>query len=120
METQPNEFDEGTTVLCGAGDNLDEVPRSHRRLITPAIRKIFASPKTYFRGIAKKCQFPKMAEWLRAVTEEDDWKLELTVSKDYGNRAGFEWRAKSVRGATIGLRRNVDLSDYPAEIQHYY
>lgn len=84
MKVEPNEAF-GVTVTVEPGDSLDAVPASHRGQITAAIRRGFANPRAYLRQTADLCQFPKMAEWLRAVTEPNDWCLEL---HRYENRAG--------------------------------
>jgi hypothetical protein len=119
MRVEPNEFDEGRTVICVAGDDLANVPRSHRKLITPTIRQVFANPKKHFQELATKCQFPKMAEWLRAVTEEDRWELQLIRGRGEGF-AGFYWYSNSVRDAAVALARGFDLRLFPPEMQHYY
>lgn len=48
----------GESVILVAGDDLAQVPESHRDLITPRIREVFADPAAHFTRIADECPFP--------------------------------------------------------------
>jgi hypothetical protein len=78
MDIKENEA-RGTSVFLTAGDNLGDIPVSHRQLLTPAMTEAFSNPPQYFLGIAKRCPFPVMARWLNTVVAEEQWKLCLRV-----------------------------------------
>lgn len=119
MEIEDNECG-GQSVILVAGDDLREVPKSHRPLLTPRIRKAFIDPTGYFRKVADRCRFKQMARWLKALLAENQWGLQL--HRGYGTyaSAGFSWRSEKVRGAMIGLPAEQDRSGFPAALQEYY
>lgn len=112
--------DSGVVLVCEKGDDLAKIPPAYRHLITPDIRNVFTDPEGYFRNVAERCQFPKVAEWLRVLTEKYCWHLELVRSQYAGERAGFRWKLQDVFSVTIGLPLGEDLSKLPPEMAHYY
>src|SRR3712207_5861009 len=104
----------GTTVVLVAGDDLNEVAGSHRRLITAALREAFADPSGYFGRLATRCPFRQMSRWLRALASGGQWELHLNQGyPEEWTLAGFDWRSDMVRGATIGLPDAPELGGYP-------
>jgi hypothetical protein len=92
----------GKTVVLVAGDSLDKVPKSHRDIITPQVREVFADPPGHFRRIADACPFPQMAVWLRALLAEDVWYLALhRGDPPHLTAAGFGWPSETVLDAEI-------------------
>jgi hypothetical protein len=111
----------GQSVLLVEGDTLDEVPDSHRDLITPAIQEAFVNPRGHFRKIARKCPFPKMAAWLRALLKENDWELGLHHGDPAEwTAAGFHWRSSKVFGAEIAPSAGPTPAALPAALQRFY
>lgn len=120
MNVEENEGGGMTVILCD-GDDLRKVPKSHRQLITAAIREAFANPAEYFDHIAKCCPFRKMSRWLKTLVTKGDWELELNRrSPKEWTLAGFNWYSEKVRGATIGLPDNTNLQIAPDALQSYY
>jgi hypothetical protein len=120
MEIEDNEGG-GKTVTLLAGDDLNEVPKSHRHLITAPVRDAFADPADYFGRLARRCPFPKMSRWLRALVAEDQWELHLNQGfpKEW-TMVGFTWYSEKVWSGTIALPDNPDLSRYPKVLKKYY
>jgi hypothetical protein len=56
----------GTTVELRAGDDLSEVPESHKDIVTPEIRTVLADPAAHFRKIAALCEISSLAKWFHA------------------------------------------------------
>jgi hypothetical protein len=102
MEVEKNEGD-GKSVFLTAGDRLTKVPRSHRDLVTPRIREVFADPPAHFLQVAKSCPFPPMAKWVKALVADGTWMLGLhRGDPPTWTQAGFEWLSDKVRSAEIG------------------
>jgi hypothetical protein len=120
VEIQENEGG-GKSIILGEGDDLSKVPRSHRGLITPAIREAFADPPGYFRQLAQRCPFRKMAKWLRGLVLGGGWELHLNRGdpKEW-TLAGFSWGSVMVRGATVGLPNHPVLDACPEAVKQYY
>ena len=119
MEIVENEAG-GQTVILTGGDELSQVPRSHRRLITASIREAFADTGTYFRSTSDRCPFPQMAKWLRAVLAEGRWELQLNRGWGKHASAGFYWRSEEVRGAMIAPPCGRVTTAYPDDLCRYY
>jgi hypothetical protein len=112
----------GDTVILDPGDSLDDVPSSHRKLLTAALRRAFADPIAHFRDIAERCPFPRMVQWLEKLLKEGKWALHLNkCNPEYGDWSltGFQWSSKQVRGATIALPRKKPRG-LPKSLQDYY
>ncbi len=111
----------GQTVTLGPGDRLERVPRSHRHLITPAIRQAFPNPVEHFGQIAGRCPFPQMARWLKTLLAGHDWQLQLHQGdpKEWTS-AGFFWGSEQVRSALISLPGEDGFSESPAALRQYY
>jgi hypothetical protein len=120
MQIEDNDAS-GKTIILIAGDDLKKVPKSHRRLITPSLADAFADPPACFKAIAKRCRFPAMARWLRALLTANQWALHLNQGDPKRwTLAGFNWSSDEVRGATLALPSEPDLSDYPSALKKYY
>ena len=76
MKLAPNPWPEGSQVILTAGDSLDDVPESHRAILTPAARAVFADPHGYFAEIADLPSFPTFRNWLRTELRKN-WYLIL-------------------------------------------
>jgi hypothetical protein len=120
MDIVDNDGD-GKSVILVTGDRLDMVPKSHRNLLTPAIRKAFSNPTQYFGRIASRCPFSQMARWLKRLLADDDWELQLHrgIPKKW-TMTGFLWCSERVRSAIIGTPSETDLGHYPKVLQRYY
>ena len=101
MLTEENDAG-GLSVFLVSGDDLNQVPASHRRLVTPTLVNVFDDPPAYFLGVAGRCPFPQMSAWIRALVDDGAWALGLHRSfrKDW-NAAGFSWWSDAVRSAEI-------------------
>jgi hypothetical protein len=111
----------GQSVLLVEGDTLDEVPDSHRDLITSSIREVFADPPAHFRRIARDCPFPQMAAWLRTVVEENDWHLALhRGDPTEWTAAGFVWNSSKLHGAEITPSSGTPPATLPETLRRYY
>src|SRR5262249_39109247 len=120
MEIEDNRGD-GQSVLLFDGDDLDEVPDSHRDLITPSIREGFADPPAHFRRVARRCPFPQMAVWLRALLRVKDWELALhRGDPPEWTAAGFTWKSAKVYGAEITPSSGTPPTTLPAVLRDYY
>src|SRR5688572_27083831 len=104
MKLFPNQAG-GQTVYLDASDALDVVPESHRDMITPAVRRVFADPAQHFLEVADRSQIPELALWLRSLVSGGDWRLLLHEGFmcDRSSLAAFHWRSTSVLSAMISL-----------------
>jgi hypothetical protein len=121
MKVEENEMG-GQTVSLTLGDDLREVPRSHRKLVTPEIAAVFRDAPNYFSSIAERTPFRSMADWLMALVWENSWRLELERAGDdkKWGRTAFRWTSKTIRGAGIGLPMEVDTNAFPAALATLY
>lgn len=111
----------GTSVYLVEGEDLDEVPITHRALLTPAIREAFVNPRAYFQRIANTCPFAPMASWFKLMVDEGVWELELHVGEPkHWTSSGYFWIVEDVRGATIAPATGTVLQGLPKELQQYY
>jgi hypothetical protein len=120
MEVEEEEFG-GTLVVLRAGGRLSAVPRSHRRLVTPAVAAWFADPPGACRAVAAETPAPRMAAWFRAAADAADWRLELHRASHGETRAGYWLAAPGVRGAEVGPpAAGPDLGRLPAALAAFY
>jgi hypothetical protein len=100
----PNEAG-GQTAVLDSRDVLDDLPESHRDMITPALRRAFADPAQYFRDVADRAEFSELAEWLRSLVSLGDWRLLVHEGFmcDRATLAAFYWRSSTVLSAMISL-----------------
>jgi hypothetical protein len=111
----------GVSVYLVNGDDLNEVPDSHRTSITPVIREVFVDPPAFCRRIADRTPFPHMATWLRALAEEEIWALGLHhSSRDEWTAAGFTFWSDEVFGAEITPSDGSDTPGLPPTLRGYY
>jgi hypothetical protein len=110
----------GRTVTLIAGEDLRQVPKSHRQLITSRIREAFADATAYFRDVADRCCFQDMVKWLQALLEDNVWELQLHLGYGEHVAAGFYWSSDRVRSAMIGVPSDQNLSIYPTTLSEYY
>jgi hypothetical protein len=123
MEIEENEGG-GTSVLLFIGDKLSKVPKSHRMLITPELRKAFADPSSYFKDLANRCPFPAMSDWLRAVIAERLWVVGLHHGKppvpEEWTQVGIRWFGENMLGAEITPASGLASQDLPPVLREYY
>lgn len=112
----------GDSVVLAEGDDLNGVPRSHRRLVTTAVREVFADPRDYNRRLAGRCPFGNMAAWLRRVAADGEWVLRLHTGPPEAPSkfVGVEWKASGLRGAGVGLPDPDVPRGLPPEVLDYY
>ncbi len=92
----------GTTVRLAEGDSIDDVPKSHQKLISGPIRVAFQDPHTYFSHLVANAPVPAMKRWLRSVLDENDWQLNLHQGDpEEWTSAGFCWWSDTVRSAEV-------------------
>jgi hypothetical protein len=119
-------FDEwaasGQTLVLDPGDDLDRIPRSHRKVVTAAVRAAFTDPAGYLTQVANRCPFDRMARWLVRLAAEGRWTLCLHRGPPEapGSVAAFDWRAEGFRGAVIGLPDGSSWPKYPPALCEYY
>lgn len=121
MNTRDN-MGGGTSIILTANDTLDDVPDSHKDIITPEIRRAFDDPIAYFRAVANRCRFPKMAEWFNAVTETGKWQLMLEEGfmMDRCTQGGFFLWSESVATAIVAPPIDLNPSHDIDALAHYY
>ncbi|WP_240911482.1 hypothetical protein [Paludisphaera soli] len=120
MRKEENEG-QGTSVILNLGDALQKVPKSHRFLVTPAIREAFPDPVAYFGRIADRCPFPNMKAWLEALTAGGLWDLALHqgTPREYTD-AGFRWWPEGVACAEITPPSGEVPTHLPETLRAYY
>jgi hypothetical protein len=120
MPTEENEAG-GLSVFVFVGDELREVPESHRGLITPALAKVFKHPSAYFLDVARRCPFPKMSAWIRGLVDDGAWALALHRSlRDDWNAAGFCWWSDAVASAEISPPARLRSCNLLPALAKYY
>ncbi len=120
MRSKNNEAGEKSVILV-PGDRLDKVPRSHRDLITPRIREVFADPIGHFGRVAEVCPFPQMGAWLRSLLAQGEWYLALhRGDPEHWTSVGFGWYSDTVRSAEITPSAGVAPMALPSALQRYY
>lgn len=99
MKIIPHEeyLGEGSQVILAAGDSLDDVPESHRDIITPEVRVAFKDPRGYFRAVADRAPVRSFGKWLEALTA-GTWELILADWYPNGRYTtyGFRWRTPDI------------------------
>ena len=112
----------GTSIILSANDTLDNVPDSHKDIITPEIRLAFDDPIAYFRAVANRCRFPKMRDWLNAVTETGKWQLMLEEGfmMDRCTQGGYFLWSESVAGAVVAPPIDLNPTHDIDAFAHYY
>lgn len=104
-------------------EDLEQVPSSFSKLLTPEVRSVFADAPGYFRQVATRASHPALAKWLQALVDGGVWQLELFVWEVAGvAEASFAWANESSGAypASIQLPDKTDLSKFPPSIQQYY
>ena len=120
MDIEKNEAG-GTSITLFADDDLDQVPASHRDLLTPNIRKAFSDPIDHFHGVANKCPFPRMTRFLRAILKKKAWILMLHRGEPREwTGAGFMFFAVKVTTVEIAPAREDMLAAWPETLQTYH
>jgi hypothetical protein len=112
----------GDTIVLNRRDSLDEVPESHRDLITAAIRDAFKDPIAYFEAIGARCRFGALALYLNAHISSLKWVLRLHTN-DYGSQgtASFAFKAEHVIRAEFAPSESSSaLQQLPTEITELY
>ena len=102
MEIEEEEFG-GKIVILEEGDDLDAVPKSHRKLLTSEILAWWADPVRAMLNIADRAQSKPMRKWFRALAKHGDWEL-LLHKQAYtkATQAGFSFNGPNgVRGTEI-------------------
>ena len=120
MRREKNEAG-GISIILEGGDNLSKVPKSHRDLLTPAIRAAFDDPNAHFRRVAERTPFPSMAAWLEALVADGDWELALHRGNQPGwEAAGFGWWPEGTCGAEVAPSEGDVPSTLPPALREYY
>jgi hypothetical protein len=111
----------GESVVLVAGDSLKKVPKSHQRLLTPALKAAFDDPAARFAQIADRSPYANLTRWLRTLVNEGSWELHLNQGEpEEFCSAGYFWSAEGVSPATIGLPGASKLSRLPTEMRTFY
>ncbi len=112
----------GKTLLLGAGDDLDQIPESHREIVTPAVRAVFQDPAAYFSELASRSQLPEFTRWLKEVTKSGKWTLVLDEAYmvERSTIAAFRWHSEKAISALVELPTETLPDGLPAEFQHFY
>ncbi len=119
MRTEENEVG-GTSVILVAGDKLSKVPQSHRKLITPQMREVFADPVAHFMIVAEKCPFRAMAAWIRALVDQGEWELVLHQGYPELSAAAIRWLSYEVCSGEITPAHGEPSLDLPPPLRQYY
>ncbi|QEG38195.1 hypothetical protein UC8_01480 [Roseimaritima ulvae] len=92
MMIRPNDGG-GTTLILAEGDNLDDVPESHRGVVSDPVRHAFRDPHAYFSGVASRTTIPNLQKYLSDFVAHGRWCLLLadTYMMDRSTIAGFQW-----------------------------
>jgi hypothetical protein len=111
----------GWSVLVFPGDDLNEVPASHRELLTPQLRDAFVDPRGYFMEISNRCPFFAMGRWLKALCADNDWHMALHRGiPDRWTGSGFQWYSNGVYHQEISPAGVAIRKDLPATLRLYY
>ncbi|MCU0719473.1 MAG: hypothetical protein MUC83_07200 [Pirellula sp.] len=97
MLERPN-YCGGATLILAEGDDLDDVPDSHRDLVTAAIRNAFVDPASHFRQVADRTSLRNLRDYLAALVDQGKWSLLLaeTFMMKRETIAGFQWHHPSM------------------------
>jgi len=112
----------GQTIELGPEDDLAQVPHSHRDMLTADLLEAFRDPASYFLQSADRCQIPPLAQWLKALTAEGQWRLLLHEGFmfDRSTLAAFYWRSSTVQSAMISLPQKSLSPRLPDAFRRYY
>lgn len=111
----------GVTVMLEVGDDLAAVPVSHRHLLTPEVRSVFADPTGHFAAVRDRSPVPKMRKWFDRVLKKWDIELWLEVGiRGKLERAGFFLAGGKVLPAIVGLPVPFDANLYPEPLAAFY
>lgn len=92
----------GTSILVGRSANLANIPKSHKKLLTPSLTAIFPEAEKHFGQVAAACPLPKMKRWLNRLVKNDTWFLMLHKGEPKGyTQAGFGFLHDKIIGAEI-------------------
>jgi hypothetical protein len=112
----------GDTIVLSRRDSLDDVPESHRDLISPAIREAFGDPIAYFESITTRCPFSGLTRYLNSHISSSKWVLRLHTN-GYGSKglASFAFKAEGIVRAEISPPElSSTCKNYPTEIALFY
>jgi hypothetical protein len=111
----------GKSVFLTAGDSLAKIPKSHRKLLTPRLREVFADPLAHFQKVADSCPFASMAAWLNALLTGGTWILALHQGDPATlTEAGFLWVSEEVLTAEITPSCGTKFPHQPPALRRYY
>ncbi len=107
----------GVTYTLTEGDRLDDVPPSHREIITPDIQEAFPDPRAYFARIAKVSMQRNFSAWLGKMVEKGHWSLVLANANPMFGECvvAFQWSLSGVWGAMVepgAIPRNECHADF--------
>ena len=120
MNIEDNEVG-GRSVFISVDDSLDDVPESHRDLITPTIRTVFVDPPAHFRKLVRRCPFRQMKAWLTAISADTDWELHLhRGDPPEWTAAGFLLAPADIQAALVAPSTGEVASNLPDVFKRYY
>ena len=77
-EMTTDDCPKGTSLALDGDSDLEEVPKSHRHLLSEDIQAVFHNPLGYVAELATKSKSPGLTRLLKRFSEcEDEWQLEL-------------------------------------------
>ena len=102
----------GITFVLDGADSLGDLPREFRATVKKHVASAFANPHSYFDRIAKKTPVKNFAKYLRAMIENNAWRLliEDAYAVNRVTRVGFYWYHPECYSTTISIRPIPDNS----------
>lgn len=100
------ERDDEARIILKEGASLDDLPATHRSVLTPDVRAAFADPRAYFRDVSDRAPLRSFGTWIRALTE-GTWQLVVFHYKhgSYADSCRFRWRRRGVSEGTFQVGR---------------
>ncbi len=93
-------------------DSIGDLPHKFRAAVEKHVETAFADPRSYFDRIAEKTPIKNFAKYLRAMIENNDWRLmiEDAYAVNRVTRVGFNWYHPECYSTTISVRPQPDNS----------
>lgn len=112
-------------LVLKPGDAVDDIPASHRAMLTDTARELFSDSRAYFTRLAAACPFPHMAHWLRSVAADRRGELHLYPRHPGGKTGWSGYLAQPVGMYPVLYHPPLDQGDYdlgtaPADLRAYY
>jgi hypothetical protein len=71
-----NEF-EGESYILKPGRDLTCLPDRFREVLDDEDVRVYNEKDSYFADLAKKCRLNAMQDWLQAISDTEDWYMEV-------------------------------------------